>query len=203
MDGWSDGSGLVESHTLKTAVSRALFQAILIAGAVLPTQGQSEVYQWTDDHGIVHFSDSNVPSRFAASAAVLRGRRAPTPGKTAGSPETVPMIVLDGKKYVRVFLEGRRSREVMMLVDTGAQISLVDEAVAGDLRLEFVSEAEILGVTGTAHGWIGRLRRLRLDDLELTSLRIMVGPQRGLNLLGMDVLDRLELTVGADALEVR
>lgn len=201
----SDGSGLVVSQTLKTAVSRALLLAILIGGAVpVPSsQGQSEVYQWTDDDGIVHFSDSNIPSRFAKSAAVLRGWRAPTPGKTSGSPETVPMIVLEGKKYVRVFLEGRRSREVMMLVDTGAQISLVDEAVARELRLEFVSDAEILGVTGAARGWIGRLRRLRLDDLELTSLQIMVGPQRGLNLLGMDVLDRLELTVGADALEVR
>jgi predicted aspartyl protease len=88
-----------------------------------------------------------------------------------------------------------------MLVDTAAQISMVDEALADELRLEHLEDAGIIGVTGVSPGWIARLRRIRLKDRELRDWRVMVGPQPGTLLLGMDVLDRLELAVGADALE--
>jgi clan AA aspartic protease (TIGR02281 family) len=105
---------------------------------------------------------------------------------------------------VKARLEGASgSRDVMMLVDTGAQITMIDESTADELGLEFVEEAGIAGVTGVAPGWIGELRRVQLGDKEVRDLRIMVGPLPEVLLLGMDVLERLELTVASDHLEGR
>jgi predicted aspartyl protease len=89
----------------------------------------------------------------------------------------------------------------MMLVDTGAQMSMIDEDLAGDLGLEFISEAGIIGVTGTAPGWVGRIQRLKLDGKEVSDWPILVGPSQGLALLGTDLLDHLELSVGSKSLE--
>jgi predicted aspartyl protease len=89
----------------------------------------------------------------------------------------------------------------MMLVDTGAQMSMIDEDLAGDLGLEFISEAGIIGVTGTALGWVGRIQRLKLDGKEVSDWPILVGPSQGLALLGTDLLDHLELSVGSKSLE--
>ena len=49
-------------------------------------------------------------------------------------------------------------------------------------------------------GWMGKLERLELGDEELESPLVMVGPRKGMLLLGMDVLGRLKLVVGEKAL---
>jgi predicted aspartyl protease len=85
-----------------------------------------------------------------------------------------------------------------MLVDTGAQITLISETLAEELSLEHVQNAHIIGVTGTAQGWIGRLPKLRLGTKEVNNLNVMVGSLPGIHphFLGMDVLERLKLSVG-------
>lgn len=167
-----------------------------------PAYAQGGVYQWTDERGVVHFSDSHVPPDYAGRVAVRPNRVAPTPRPRETSKLRVPLESRDGKKYARVLLEGNGAqREVSMLVDTGAQITMIDETLADDLRLEYVEDAGIVGVTGVSQGWIGRLRRIRLQDRELRDWRVMVGPLSGMLLLGMDVLDRLDLAVRADVLE--
>ena len=108
------------------------------------------------------------------------------------------------QKFVRVQLEGDRgTRDVLMLVDTGAQISLVDQQTARDLELEHVEEATLRGVNGVTKSWIGRLPSLRVGEDEIRDLRVLVGPQPGLVLLGMDVPDRLKLSVGPQSLHRR
>jgi predicted aspartyl protease len=179
------------------------FAALLLVPAFsLPALGQGGVYQWTDERGVVHFSDSHVPPDYAERAKLRPNQVAPTLRPRNASGVRIPLESRHGKKYASVLLEGNgRQREVLMLVDTAAQISMVDEALADELRLEHLEDAGIIGVTGVSPGWIARLRRIRLKDRELRDWRVMVGPQPGTLLLGMDVLDRLELAVGADALE--
>jgi predicted aspartyl protease len=88
-----------------------------------------------------------------------------------------------------------------MIVDTGAQITMIDEDTAAELGVEFVEEMGIIGVTGIAPGWVGRMRRVQIGDHEVRDWSVMVGPMPGLLLLGMDVLERLHLTVGKDTLD--
>jgi predicted aspartyl protease len=87
-----------------------------------------------------------------------------------------------------------------MLVDTGAQITVIDEALANELEVEHVQDAMIAGVTGTARSWIGRLPTLRLGEERVSDLQVMIGPMAGRLLLGMDVLEQLELSVGPRSL---
>jgi hypothetical protein len=182
--------------------------AVAVATLVMswPVVAEEQVYKWTDEQGVIHFSNSSLPRQFAAGAEV----RAQPPARGAGvarpnaANADVPLIVEDRKKFVRARLEGTRStRDVMMLVDTGAQMSMIDEAVAEEVGAEFQEEAGIIGVTGIAPGWLGRIRSLQLGDKEVRDWTVMVSPMPGVQLLGMDVLERLRLHVGMDYLETR
>ena len=164
---------------------------------------QSRIYTWTDEYGVTHFSDSVV------SPEVMDKAKSLTPSAKSSvrssKNEDIPLMIFPDRpaqRFVRAELEGGQAvRDVLMLVDTGAQISLIDEGLARDLDLEHVQDALLQGVTGASQGWIGRLSSLRLGAEEVRNLQIMVGPRPGLILLGMDVLERLKLSVGPRSLQ--
>jgi hypothetical protein len=166
---------------------------------------QTTIYTWTDEKGVVHYSDSMVPPQHLdrASAMVVPSHPAPH-APASGEPDSIPLVILNNdpsQKFVRAVLEGGHlSREVLMLVDTGAQITLVDEALAEELALEHVQDAILVGVTGAAQSWIGRLPALRVGAEEVRDLPVMVSSLSGRLLLGMDVLERLNLSVGPRSL---
>jgi predicted aspartyl protease len=172
--------------------------ALALPGAV---EAQSTIYRWADERGVIHFSDRGVPGEYAPSAEERSVKPGERRAESKPAASSIPLIVRDGKRYVEVTLEGAyRTRELQMLVDTGAQMSLVDEEVADDLDLEFVRDVQIVGVSGPTPGWVGRLKGLKVGDRELPGLDVMVGPMPGLRLIGTDVLDELELTIGPDTL---
>ena len=183
------------------AVAMALI--LLEWGAV---QAQGRIYTWTDKNGVVHFSDSvTSPHDFGKAKTLAPTSRSGQ--KTKGGTDEIPLVTFNDRpaqKFVRAQLEGGRGmREVLMLVDTGAQLSLVDQQTAQELELERLEEATLRGVNGVTQSWIGRLPMLRLGDEEVKDVRVLVGPQPGLVLLGMDVLDRLKLSVGPQSLHRR
>ncbi|MBI3302785.1 MAG: retroviral-like aspartic protease family protein [Deltaproteobacteria bacterium] len=170
-----------------------------------PLWAQSAIYSWTDEKGITHYSDSMIPTQHLDRAAAVIMPSRSTPGTSgSGESESIPLVILNddpSQKFVRAVLGGESlSREVLMLVDTGAQITVIDEALAQDLDVEHVQDALLAGVTGVARGWIGRLATLRVGGEEVSDLNVMVGPMPGRLLLGMDVLERLELSVGPHSL---
>jgi predicted aspartyl protease len=181
---------------------RALVIAVLVAGPATSLSAGS-MYTWVDERGTVHFSNSQVPRRHIAAAEQRANIVGPTPRARVHN-ASIPLISRDQKRFVKAHLEGRSGRrELVMLVDTGAQITMIDEATARELGAEFIEEAGIVGATGMTSGWIGQLRRVELGDKEVRDWRVMVGPVPGLLLLGMDVLERLELNVAKDYLEAR
>lgn len=192
--------GPIRHWLLRLALAVGLVATI----PMLPAFGQSNLYTWTDERGVVHFSNSQVPARHMAHAELRANVVGPTPGQRPRAAATIPLIRRDQKRFVKARLEGvSGSRDIVMLVDTGAQMTLIDEPTAGELGAEFIEEAGIIGVSGVTNGWIGRLRRVQLGDREVRDWRVMVGPTPGVLLLGMDVLERLELTVAAEYLEAR
>lgn len=171
-----------------------------------PAWAQSTIYSWTDEKGVMHFSNSMIPPQYLDHAATIEMPSHPaSSGSGTGDADSIPLEILNddpSQKFVRAELTGERdTREVLMLVDTGAQITLIDQALAEELALEQVDTALLTGVTGSAAGWIGRLPTLRLGGQEVKDLPVMVAPISGRLLLGMDVLERLELSVGPRSLQ--
>ena len=88
-----------------------------------------------------------------------------------------------------------------MLVDTGAQRTLLDDKLAKELDIEHVQDAMLSGIAGSAKGWIGRLESLKIGQEEVEDLYVMVAPVSGRLLLGMDVLEELSLAVSPRSLD--
>ncbi len=179
---------------------------LLLFLAERKTEAQGTIYSWTDEKGVVHFSNSMVPPQHAEHATTLdMSPGSPTHASGTDTSDSIPLVILNddpSQKFVRAKLAGEQdSRDVLMLVDTGAQITLIDQPLAEELALEHIGNALLTGVTGSAVGWIGRLPLLRLGQTEVRDLNVMVGPMPGRLLLGMDVLERLELSVGARSLQ--
>jgi predicted aspartyl protease len=191
-------------------VSRVFRRGVIGFSLLLSCSGaqlwaQTTIYTWTDEKGVRHYSNSMAPSRdYGEVEQMVTPSHAATPASEFGVSENIPLVILNNnasQKFVRATLEGERTtQEVLMLVDTGAQITLIDEDLAEELHLEHVQDALLSGVTGTAQGWIGRLPRLRLGTETVNDLYVMVGPLPGRFLLGMDVIERLELSVGPRSL---
>lgn len=164
---------------------------------------QTTIYTWTDEKGVRHYSNSTVPAQHSGEVERMTMPSPASPSEAARA-ESIPLVILNddsSQKFVQALLEGERgSREVLMLVDTGAQITLIDEELAEELELEHVQDALLTGVTGTAQGWIGRLRGLRLGTDTVNDLHVVVGPLPGRFLLGMDVLEHLQFSVGPRSL---
>lgn len=181
---------------------RTLTAGMLLCAATPLLAGQTKIYSWTDDKGVVHFSDSMVPPEHLDDARSITVRT--YTGPDTSGPERIPLETRDGdpsRKWVRVTLEGHRGeRDVMMVVDTGAQSTMIDEPLAQEIGLEHVGNARLMGVTGAANGWVGHAQRLKVGSEEVRDLNVFVGPVPGIYLLGMDVLNKLELTVGKDTL---
>lgn len=186
------------------APRRAIFALLagLAAGLTAASAfAQTKIYSWTDDNGVVHFSDSAVPPEHVHDARVMNLRVKPSAPEPSSS---VPLEIRNNdptRKFVRVLLEGERTtREIPMIVDTGASQTLIDRALAEELGLPHVGSAQLIGATGSATGWFGRLRSLKLGAEEISDLTVIVGPSPGVYLLGMDVIHQLGLSIAPDRL---
>jgi predicted aspartyl protease len=169
------------------------------------TSAQGAIYSWTDEKGVVHFSNSMVPPQHMEQAAKIEMPPPSSRSSRSGAADSIPLEILNAdssQKFVRATLTGEQdTREVLMLVDTGAQMTLIDQALAEELALEHIDSALLTGVTGSTVGWIGRLSTLRIGAQEVRDLHVMVAPIPGRLLLGMDVLEWLELSVGPRSLQ--
>jgi len=178
---------------------------LLLGMSVRHVAAQSTIYSWIDEKGVTHYSNSMAPpqQQQGAGPAVVSSRAA-TRGGSVYDAANIPLVILHddpSQKFVRAVLEGvRTSSEKLMLVDTGAQLTVLDEETARELDIEHVQDALLAGVTGTSRGWIGRLPTLRVGEEEVNDLHVMVGPMSGRLLLGMDVLEQLGLSVGLRSL---
>jgi predicted aspartyl protease len=175
----------------------------LLSGTQL--QAQTTIYMWTDERGVVHYSDSMVPAQHLNNTSTLEMATPSTSKRPKSEEFAIPLVTLNNdasQKFVRAELEGDYStRQVLMLVDTGAQITFLDQTVAEELGVTYLEDAVLVGVTGSAQGWLGRLAKLRLETEEVHDLRVMVGPAAGRVLLGMDVLQQLRLSVGLHSMQ--
>ncbi len=156
------------------------------------TDGQTRMYQWKDANGVAHFANTAPPADAQVTVTTTGTEFRPVPL------ESDPTRT---RKLVRVSLKGsRQSAEVPMIVDTGAQVTMIDEDLAEHIGVHWLRDEMVGGVTGIGRAARVEVPTLRIGSAELHDVSIVVGPARGLRLLGMDVLSRLDLSVGQDSL---
>lgn len=139
--------------------------------------------------------------RLSASAipALLRPP-APLP-PPAGLPVTLPLRFFQREIFVNAKLNGR---EYVMLLDTGAAITVIDKPVAEALRLPPGERMNVLGASGQGESVVTRLASIELGRVKLQDLQVAVtdlglirllGGERFGGLLGFNVLSRFRFTV--------
>jgi hypothetical protein len=172
---------------------------------LFPAAGFSDIYYWLDDLGIQNYTArlENVPEPYRSRVQQLALQPAPPP-----PPELKPVLPGSGTTripfspgspvLVRATVNGRGP--VTLILDTGADATLLSPAVLSRLGLSLVNEPPVVlkGVTGA-----GQARRAWVDFIEVGETR--VGPlliavyEAGLKnadgLLGRDFLSRLKVTI--------
>ncbi len=184
----------VQPPSLRMSDSAWIVAALMMLAVLSPRgMAQEQIYTWTDANGVDHFSNSGAP----------QGTKA-TPFLSANQFRPVPLEVDVGnpsRKFVRVELQGTNQKtEVRMLVDTGAERTVITPAVASAIGVNYKRDQLLRGITGATVGSLVELQWLRIGSMELRSVDVVVGPSDAFNLLGMDVLDTLNLSVGRDRL---
>jgi predicted aspartyl protease len=96
---------------------------------------------------------------------------------------------------------GAPSALLHMLVDTGADCTLIPERIAASLQLPLVDRVDVHGVGGTAHAQV-YAARVRIAGLRAVVRVIALGDEA---LLGRDLLNRmtLELDGPAETIKIR
>ncbi|RME80450.1 MAG: DUF4124 domain-containing protein, partial [Zetaproteobacteria bacterium] len=125
----------------------------VLAFASFPIEA-NEVYQWTDEAGVVHFSD--VPRQGARPKATKP--LGSTTGPGAARVVEIPFVREDGVMIVRGEACGVPMR---WIVDTGASVVVVPPRVAEAARAAPIGRAKLDTAGGPVRAPIVRLCRVR------------------------------------------
>jgi predicted aspartyl protease len=121
---------------------------------------QSEIYQYTDRDGIIHFVDSleNVP-RVYRNKVIARKVMPPVR-------ETTEVVIVDKQIHLPVSLRNRdRKVSATMILDTGASITCITEELAGRLGID-LDDARVVSM-GMADGSMIDIRVANVDSVRV------------------------------------
>jgi hypothetical protein len=152
--------------------------------------GTTDVYQYTDAHGTIHFVDTpeRVPQRYR-SRAIVRRDTLPLP------PQTTTMQFVNDQILVPITLRnGDRTLQALFLLDTGSALTCVTEEFAARLGLDPAAMRPV--AMGLADGSMTEFRVAQIDVVTVggrskTPLEIGILPRSGIRefhdgLLGLD-----------------
>jgi hypothetical protein len=176
--------------------------AVLALAATLASVGDAaaQVYHWTDDERVDHYSSDRhrVPDRYRARMRVIE---APTPGvETGAGGDPGAMLFTSGSPILAdAHVNGV---PLALLVDTGAERTVISAAALE--RAGFAVAAgravRIVGVTGAADAREVVVLRLDVAGAQIGPMAVFAHDVPGLRadgLLGRDVLDHFVLTIDA------
>ena len=165
-------------------------------------EARAELYRWTDENGIFHYTAdaSSIPPNLRASVTVSSPPRSPDgPAPRAAADPTVVPYAAGGPLVVTAALDGV---PVRLLVDTGADRTIISLAAAGRAGLAGApgTPVQLSGVGGRVAGVEVTVATLDLAGSRIGNFRVIVhdaGVANADGLLGRDVLDAFTLTVDA------
>ncbi|MGE5305170.1 MAG: retroviral-like aspartic protease family protein, partial [Alphaproteobacteria bacterium] len=99
----------------------------------------AEYYRWTDQNGVVHFTDNlqNVPEKQRGPATRIKATDNPLPpDPVKPSPVKASIPIEKHGQIVVIQAMLNKKRTVKFVVDTGASYTMISAAVARDLDLD-------------------------------------------------------------------
>ena len=180
--------------------------ALLVGFVSIPTRASAgEMYRWVDEQGRVHLTDTLPKSKGALQEFKVYQ---PSERDPAPEPDDLPisepgMVKLTptkpgGTVVVEAMLNGRLT--VPMLLDTGADFTVLTKQVARDLRISSLEDLPKLPFK-TAGGMvmfpIATLQSLRVGTAEARDVNVAIDPDghMPMGLLGMTFLRHFKVTV--------
>lgn len=135
-------------------------------------------------------------------SALLPKMKPPAPlPPPAGLPVTLPIRFSQREIFVEVKLNGR---DYLMMLDTGAGITVIDQPVAEALHLPPGESMNVLGASGQGAASITRLASLQIGSVHLRDVQVavtdlglirLIGGSRLGGILGFNVLNRFRVTI--------
>lgn len=135
-------------------------------------------------------------------SALLPKLKLPAPlPPPAGLPVTLPVRFSQREIFVEVKLNGR---DYLMMLDTGAGITVIDQPVAEALHLPSGESMNVLGASGQGAASVTRLASLQIGRVHLRDVQVavtdlglirLIGGGRLGGILGFNVLSRFRVTI--------
>jgi len=172
-----------------------------------PETGLTEMYYWVDDQGIQNFTGrlESVPEEYRSKAQQLSLPPTPSPPpelKPSQSPKKQTRIPFSPGSPILVQVKINNMGPFKLILDTGAERSIVSPSVLSRLALPILNEPPVIlkGVTGMGYADRVLLEFIEVGEIRVGPLLIAVFPTdlKGVDgLLGRDFLSNLNLTIDA------
>jgi clan AA aspartic protease (TIGR02281 family) len=184
-----------------TALGALLIAYVSITSPAIP----GEIYRWVDEQGRVHLTDT--PPNSKGTLQELKVYQPNAPGQTPAPSD--PPVVAPGQVKITPTKPGgtividallNRRLTAPMLLDTGADITVLTRQVARDLRLsalDHLPTREFKTPGGTVRFPIATLQSLRVGTAEARDIEVAIdiAGHMPLGLLGMTFLRHFKVTV--------
>jgi hypothetical protein len=156
-----------------------------------PLEESVDFFQYTDEDGVIHFNDTpeKIPRRFRSKVIVRKD--------LPSARQVTRVAVVDSQIHLPVTLtSGGKSVQAVLLLDTGASLTCITEALAA--RLHIGPESSRASTTRLADGSEIAIRLAKIDSvsvgskvkapLEIGIMQQVGSPQLHDGLLGLDFL---------------
>jgi clan AA aspartic protease (TIGR02281 family) len=193
-------------HSFERSRRWIFFWALLGGYVSLNTAAiAGEMYRWVDEQGRVHLTDTPPKSRgplqeFKVYRPSERGDAPEPSGPSVAEPGIVKMTPTRPGGTVVVDAVLNRRLMVPMLLDTGADLTVLTKQVAKDLRLsslDHLPKMEFKTAGGMVKFPIATLQSLRVGTAEIKDLNVAIDidGHMPMGLLGMTFLRHFKVTV--------
>jgi clan AA aspartic protease (TIGR02281 family) len=193
-------------HAFSRSVLRISFWALLAGYVSIGTPAiAGEMYRWVDEQGRIHLTDTPPKSNRALQEFKIyqpneRGQAPEPSGPSVAEPGRVKVIPTKPGGAVVVEAMLNRRLTAPMLLDTGADFTVLTKQVAKDLRLpslDHMPKLQFKTAGGMVNFPIATLQSLRVGTAEVRDITVAIDIDGHLpvGLLGMTFLHHFKVTV--------
>lgn len=190
---------------VKSAVWRSLGAMLVAYVSITPPAIPGEMYRWVDEQGRTHLTDTPPKSKGALQELKVYQpsvpSQAPEPdGPSVAAPGRVKTTPTKPGGTVVIDVLLNRRLTAPMLLDTGADFTVLTKQVARDLRLSSLNHLptqEFKTAGGTVRFPIATLQSLRVGAAEARDVEVAIDidGHMPMGLLGMTFLRHFKVTV--------
>jgi predicted aspartyl protease len=186
-------------------LSRAALATLILTLALAPAVS-AQLYRWMDEQGETHFGQGpeSVPQRYrdrARAVGTVEPPPVPSGPASATVADGVARIAFTPGRPIMVTARVNGQGSVMLVLDTGADATLISPAALMALRVSYrdAPRIQLRGVTGTTSAYLVTLESLEVGGARVGPIRVIsyaaeTGPSTH-GLLGRDFLNHFRVTI--------